>query len=706
MKNLLLCTLVFVTLFTQACLRKQEYPTWNSNLLTPILHTNIGIGGLVSDTVIKKMPDSSYSIATVIPITDIKFDTLIKFSEIPFTKKYTLQTLKLDPQSTTQKFSLGGIIQQTPFSFINSYHGAFLPTLFANLLPATITQGPFGPYYFNANNFFKTATLISGDMNLKITNNLPVDLQDVSVVFRNQSSGVVIFTKTNINIASGSSQSFYQDLAGKTIEGDLEALLPTITIVTDGLKTKIIDTSKTLEFQMTISNVKVSEATAVFPQQDVIDQDDIIGFGNMGKYEIKKAILRSGEVKIDVTSTAQDTLYFDYNIPSLSTSSTSFKTSEKVNPGSVATPAVYTKSFNFTDYDFDLTSSGINKIRHPNSSTDTFNTINSILLGRIRYSGKLIYLSLQDSLSVNLKMRNLVASSAKGYLGDTTIIVEGTQAFPSIKNFANSTFSLENAAIKLNIANGLGIKGEVTIVSFTASNSTSNQSLSLTGNAVTNIYPVAKAIEIPFAPVNTVIDINQNNSNITQLIALNPDKIAYKVAFKLNPQGNLHTYDDFLRKESSVKVDAYVDIPLSINIENLRLVDTIAFTHSTIKDMDNIQQGSFNFLVDNQFPFHAFTTIYALNAQNKVIDSLTSLDPVLAGIPDINGRVSSKMHSKVKFPFTKTQLNNIATAPKLIFDVKFATPPLKFVKLFTDYNMDIKLVGDFIYNIDANNATK
>jgi hypothetical protein len=704
LKKQLFLFMLTISLFMHACMRKQEFPTWSNNILSPIAHSNIGIKSLVTDTVVKPSSDSSYIIATKIPLSEIRFDTLIKFSEIPFDRNYTLQTLKLAPQSVTQKFSLGDILTPTPYSFINSYHGAMLPSFFADLLPATVTQGPLGPYYFNANNFFKSATLISGDLDLSITNNLPIDIQSLHVQFKNKISGTIIFERTNIDITSGSTKSFYEDLSGKTIEGDLEAIIPTITIVTNGLKTQPIDTSRALSFKMTISNVKVSQATAVFPQQDVIDEDAIIGFQNMGKYEIKQAVLRSGEVQIDVTSTAQDTLYFDYKIPSLTSAGSQFSTSEKVNPGSVLDPAVYTKSFNFTDYNFDLTSSMVNPLRHPGANTDTFNTINSVLMGRIRYSGKLIYLSLQDSLSVHLKMKNLVAASAKGYLGDTLITVSGETTIQSFKKFASSTFALEKASVKLNIANGVGINGQLSIIEFKAINSSTNQTLTLTGNAATALYPIPKAIETPFSAVNTSIDINENNSNITSLIALKPDKISYKVSLKMNPLGNLHTYDDFLLRESFVKVDADVEIPLSINVSNLRLTDTVEFTSASIKDVEKIEKGSFNFIVDNQFPFDAFTTIYLLDPSNKVIDSLTSADPIIAGVADANGRVVAKKHSVVKYPFNKAQINKIASASKLLFDVKFATPAQKFVKLFTDYNMDIKLVGDFIYNVDANEA--
>jgi hypothetical protein len=679
-------------------LRKQELPSWNTNVLTPIVHSNIGIKSLVTDTIVKATDDSSYIISTRIPLTEIRFDTLIKFSEIPFNKDYTLQKLKLDPQTVTQKFSLGEIINQTPFTFINGFNGAMLPPFIAGLLPASIDQGPLGPYYFNANNFFKSATLISGDLDLVINNNLPVDLQNISVQFRNKTSGVIIFERSNIDIMSGSSKSFHEDLAGKVIEGDLEAVIPTIRILTDGLKTKIIDTTKSLDFQMTISNVKVSEAIAVFPNQDVIDENAFIAFQKMGKYEIKSAVLGSGEVGINVLSTAQDSLYFDYKIPSLTTSNGVFETSEKVNPGMVGNPAVYQKTFDFVNYSLDLTKGRIDK--------DTFNTINSVLIGRIKYSGKLIYLSLKDTLSVNLIMKNLVAASAKGYLGDTTFVVEGESLISNFKKYSSSVFSLDKASIKLNIANGVGVKGEVSIQEFKAYNSLTNQTLSLSGSVISNLYPVGKAIESPFTPVNTVIDINQNNSNITDLIALKPDRITYKVSLKLNPLGNLHTYDDFLLKESSVKVDVDVNIPLSINVENLKLTETVDFAKTGIKDLDKIESGSFNFIVDNQFPFNASPIIYVLNDANVKVDSLLTNDFILAGIADANGRVISKTHSIVKFPFTKSQLNHVSTASKLQFDIKFATPALQFVKLYTDYNMDIKLVGDFIYYLNPNNATK
>lgn len=696
--------MVFASLFTQSCLRKYELPTWHTNLLSPILHTNIGIKSLVTDTIIKADHDSSYTISTLLPLTAIRFDTLIKFGEIPFSKKYTLQTLKLDPQSTTQQFSLGNIINQTPFAFINSFDGVMLPPFWAELLPPTITQGPLGPYYFNANSFFKSATLISGDLDLKISNNLPVDIQDITIQFRNQSSGTIIFEKTNITIPAGSSQSIHEDLAGKTIEGDLEAIIPTITLVTNGLKQNVIDTTQTIAFQMTISNVKVSSAVAVFPQQDVIDQDDLIPFKNMGKYEIKKAVLRSGEVNINVTSTAQDTLYFEYNIPSLSSQHMPFSTKEKVNPGSVANPATFIKSFNFTDYDFDLTCANLNPLRHPTASTDTFNTLNSILLGRIRYSGKLVYLSLQDSLTVDLRMKNLVAASAKGYLGDSLYVVAGEKTITSFKKFASSTFALEKASVDLHITNGVGINGEIVIQEFTAYNTLNNQRLSLTGTAMNTKYAVKKAQETPFEPSITSISIDQSNSNITKLIALKPDKITYKVALQLNPLGNLHTYDDFLLKESSIKVDAAIDIPLAVNIDNLSLKDTVNLGLNSISNSDKIQSGSLNFMIDNQFPFNAFLSIYVLNQQNQIIDSLHTTDPILAGKADLTGRVNKKTHSVLKFPFTKKQINTIATSARLLLDIKFASPPLQFEKLFTDYNMDIKLVGDFIYTIDAKSS--
>ena len=684
-------------MFTQACMRKTEFPTWNSNILTPIATTTIGMNNLVTDSSFQLAKDSSYIFSSKYSLSEIKFDSLIKFTEIPFDQDYTLQKLKLAPQTANQKFSLGDFINQTPYTFINGYNGAMLPTLFSSFLPAKLTQGPLGPYYFNANNFFKSATLLTGKLDLVISNNLPVDLENVTIQFRNRNTSELIFERTNIAILSGGSFTDSEDLAGKVVEGDMEALIPTITIVTDGLKTKIIDTSKSLEFKMTISNVTVSEAYAIFPEQDVINENSFPEFENMaGHIEIKEAVLRSGKVQIDVTSTAQDTLYFDYRIPSLTTNNGEFRTSEKVNAGSVANPAIYNKSFDFENYHLDLSKGRIDK--------DTVNKINSILDGRIRYSGKLTYLSLKDSLSVHLKIKNLIASSAKGYLGDTLLTISGSTTINNIKQFTNSNFAFDKTSIKLNIANGIGVKGNLPIVELKATNSKTNKTVILTGNAATTIYPVSKAIETPFLPVSTEININQSNSNITELININPDILSYKVTLKLNPLGNDHTYTDFILKESTVKIDSSIEIPLSINIENMNLRDTIDFIKNGIKDIEKIESGKFKLIIENQFPVNAMAKIYLVNSSNMIIDSLISPDIIQAGIVDETGKAINKTHSIIKFDFNKSKLKNLGNATKLLFDADLSTPIQKFVTFYSDYTMDIKLVGDFIYNLDANNV--
>jgi hypothetical protein len=62
------------------------------------------------------------------------------------------------------------------------------------------------------------------------------------------------------------------------------------------------------------------------------------------------------------------------------------------------------------------------------------------------------------------------------------------------------------------------------------------------------------------------------------------------------------------------------------------------------------------------------------------------------------------MPSRVSFFVDETRMQNILRATNIAFKVKFSTPnsavPGSFVKLFSDYKMDFKLVGDFNYMIE------
>lgn len=694
---------VLTSLLLTACIRKVETPSWKSNVLVPVANTKLDLNNFLKDSLISTNQDSSLSLITSIPFEGISFDTLIKFDEIPFDQSYNLQTLKLNGNKIRQRFTLGQLLANNPLGglIVNS-QGTTIDPFVAGLLPQTFDLGPIGPLDYDASEFFKIATIKTGLLTVEITNNLPVDILDASFRMMNKNRGDTVISKDNIQlIGKGATSSFRDSLNGKTVESTLQALIKKMLANTDRLKTEIIDTSAAITIDLTLSEITVSDAEAVFPPQNVIDEKANIVFEKMGKYEIKNTKLKSGRVVIHVESTAQDTLYFDYIIPSITENGVPFTTSEKVNPASPGVPAVYDKEFDFTDWNLDLSKKAIWTNGVITSYIDTVNTFQSILVGRIESNGKIRHLTLEDYLKVNLTMKDLVASEATGYLGDTTISISGETVIEEFKKYNSSVVNFEKASLSLKINNGIGVPLETKIIDFTAKNTTLNSSLSLSGPTASTAYSIAQATDNPFTIVPTTIPINETNSNLNNLVSVLPDKIKYNVEVKMNPSGT-KVYDNFLKKESVITPELELTVPLNIEIKDWTLRDTTDFSLTANQNLNNIGAGSFKLIIENGFPLNAKPTLYFLDAKNKLIDSLTTVDNILPGNTDSNGKVINFVKSVTSFPFTPSQLNNIKAAKKIYFKVVLQTPSQKFVKFYSNYKLNLVLSGDFEYNIKTN----
>src|SRR5690606_25861296 len=125
------------------------------------------------------------------------------------------------------------------------------------------------------------------------------------------------------NIITGQTQSTSTDLSGKTVEGDQIAEVTDMDLAGGSV---LIDTNDAVIITMSIHGLKVSSATAVFPDQDVVTENIEVELESMGDIELVEAGIKSGFVKIEVVSTAQVQLNFNYKIPSATKGGVPFET--------------------------------------------------------------------------------------------------------------------------------------------------------------------------------------------------------------------------------------------------------------------------------------------------------------------------------------------------------------------------------------------
>jgi hypothetical protein len=223
-----------------------------------------------------------------------------------------------------------------------------------------------------------------------------------------------------------------------------------------------------------------------------------------------------------------------------------------------------------------------------------------------------------------------------------------------------------------------------------------NGSIVLESSTLSEPFTIAKAVESqdinnPVLPTTTEIIFDESNSNIDEIVESKPNKIAFDFEMVLNGD-NPNQEDGFIYLNYGVNSRLEIEIPVSMKATNMSLKDTVDVSLSVPTFIEN---GSFTIVVNNGFPFDADIKMQLMNNAGLVLQELTSENIVQASEVDVNGRTINNTNSTLNFPFE--DLSNILNRTKKIgLEITLNTQPTgQFVKLYSDYTIDMTIIGNF-----------
>ncbi len=675
-----------------SCKRNNDSPLWNIDALTPLVQASLSMSNIVGDTAhIKTNSDNSITIVSRQELANITLGSLVALNTPPFNKTSKLTSLVLDTKSDTTRITIGQIADALIANGQASLgNGIKLAAAFNQ--PINLSNIPalsFNNLPIDASTLFTDANINTGALSVKIVNKLPADIQSLQFAIKNKIDQATIINHTFSNLALGGADSASQNLAGMHVEGVLEGDIATLKL--NGGTSVYVNLNQSIEVILTISGVTVSSANAVFPNQDVVqEQAKVSLLGLKNGIELKYAEIASGFLVVEVYSTIQQDLYFTYNVPSASKAGVPFVTESVVTAATSGQTSHKVFQYDFTGYAMDL--SGQNH--------DTVNTFFNTILGKIKYTGKKVFLSLSDSIVVSVSTLNLKPSYVRGYLGKDTINMgPSSTSFDIFKHIESGTLNFENIKMNLVIDNGFGLDGTVKINNITASNTHTGASQTLTGPNIATPLAITRATDNPYLGMVNTFDMS-TSSNATSLINTLPNKVNYNAQVITNLAGNTKTYTDFAYNNGSLNAYLNIEMPLSVIASKLVLSDTVAFNAASIKKK-NVNSGTLSVIVNNGFPLSASLKMYLLNANGIVIDSLNSLpNAILAAPVDGTYKVKEKQSSQLSFVADATKMSNLYNTYKVIFKIQFTTEPnTSYLKIYSDYSIDFKLVGNLNYSV-------
>ena len=671
--------LLLIVIIVSSCKKELELPTWDVDLIFPIANTKIDIYNIVNDSSITLEEDNNSLVSLVFEqdLISLDIDSFININEIVGETSTKLDSLKFSRIVIRDTTTLGNLLNDLPFG----------TTLFPNGSSTTI------PYLqsiisndtviIDASDYFETMTLTSGDLSLTIRNDFPTDLSNISFTLVNSINQNILGTFTYPLIPSNTLQTQTVSIAGQTIDKDILAILNNVD-VNESNGNVTIDYQDAIKTKLVLENIKIFEATAYFPDQEISQKLQEHVFDLKGA-QIHEIGIKEGSVSIYAISTIQDTGRIVFNIPSLKKSGREFTTENIVPPTTNGQFSQF--DFNFDDYILDLTGEE-NRI-----GGDTINTIYTEFFSYIDSTGELVTLNQSDSFYYYTEF-NIIPEYAKGYLGrDTFEFGLESIELNQFNNILSGDIDFESVKLNVFIENFVGANGQLTFFDLNSENTEDGTIVDIgidenTGNNIINNNYLIDAATLSNNSLPIISSLNNIKTDANLLLDILPNQINYSGEFILNNQ-NIIDFNQFIYLDNIVNSNINIKLPLSIIANRIILKDTIE-----INNTNNLEFNKLYLKILNGFPLSAVSNLVSLDENKILIDSIIN-DYIVQSAIIVDNLVSQK--SETTLEISNLQISDVSY---LVFTTELSTSNINdFVDIYSDYNLEVILSGEIIQTL-------
>ena len=711
----LLLAIWLCSFFVFSCRPNYEEASWEINALAPIASSSLSIQNILSDSIVNIAGDSSISMVFRNTIYNYGLDSMIKFRDTTMAYSASVENLELGDQTIVYPISLGQIASNPDLGVLGN--AIILNNGGIGIIPPLGDPTPLstGEITIDASSYFESIEIDSGYMDLHILNELPMDITNIVFQLKNQGSVNFIAQDTFPLIASGSSVSATYELHGQTIQGNIVAQIVEMSSPGSG-GFITIDTSDALIPTISIRDITPLSATAIFPEQNIVDKWDYSPMKGLGEIKLSSMRVKTGLLEVTAISTIEDSMFFNLQMPGALKDGMHLNMDNTIPPATPSDASISVFQVPFDDYVLDLRGfapierdAGMDINGNEIIDTDTVNTYCQYLTGRIDSTGQIVSLALSDSLRFEVKILNLIGDYGIGYLGKDTVqfgpeIID----FDLLSNITGGSIDLNDVSVNLEVNNQIGADANMRLSQLKSINSSTGSEVDLVSADLNNGFLVNPAQLTggtpPFTTETSSLTLDASNSNIEEFIENLPNQLSYNVEIEQNSliasdpsiADIVATPPNFIYFDGVLSASMNVEIPLHFASNQLTLVDTTEFSINQ-ENQTAIQSGTFTLLIDNGFPIEAVSSLTLLDELGSPLLDLISDETIASGVLGSNGKVIQSTSSEIHFSFTSADLSQIFEASQLLIQVQLDHPT---AKIYDYYSIDLQLTADFNYIIN------
>lgn len=486
---------------------------------------------------------------------------------------------------------------------------------------------------------------------------------------------------------------------------NLEDLLPDSILQTNP------DTSLKLVYQENIFDVNVDSlfqipdttvtdvytipfSSSVAPGGTFYSESEEYGLNVNNGVGLNYAEIESGYIEVEIISEVEERIIVTYTISSATKNGDTLVLNDIVNAASPGNPAVYSRLIDISGYDLDLT--GISKAEVNTLVTRAVAIVDTNALNPVN-------LVAGQKITFNNKLIDIVPFFVRGYFGNQFYSYTDVTSISDFNMIAGGTLDIEDVDVDIEFRNGIGVDAQMVINQFGTRNTNNTTSANLAHSIIGSPININRSVLTGSVPevtyTNYLIDVNTNNSNIDQLIELFPNELVYDIDLMINPLGNVSGNNDFVYKKHVLEANLNVEFPLSLIANNLTLQDTVSFSLTQQSETGRINDGTLFIYANNGFPFDAVIQMDLYDELGNYLQALDVSSIIKAAPVNASLRVTNKRESILAIPLDKISIDHLYQASDIVVRIGFTTvPQTQYIKIYEEYAIDLKVVGDFSYN--------
>lgn len=308
-----------------------------------------------------------------------------------------------------------------------------------------------------------------------------------------------------------------------------------------------------------------------------------------------------------------------------------------------------------------------------------------------------------DRVEFTMSMTNTNFDAVYGFVDSQELEVSFEIVdFDFFQQFDRGNVTFADPRVNFVFDNSFGFPLGVDFQDITATNS-EGQSVSLQGDIINQLNEVVgPRLENEGAIRTTEIEVNNQNSNIVDLLSLQPETIVVDVRATSNPNGIPFQYN-FINDESILDVGVNIEIPFDMTLDGLQAEERMPFTPP--EDIDQATGLMLRLASENNIPMSGIVEMQFLGDNNNLLYSIDEQAAFEAAPVGSNGRTTESTFRTADFLLDEDAIQSIKSASTILLLVTLTTTDADQganVKLFDDYQLSFTVSGQLDFTLNSN----